>query len=69
NTVANAIFAHWHELGREACFTPTFECKTPGSLWSHPNWKNYRGCFTSGQAVITPMTYEQEWYGEQYLPG
>jgi hypothetical protein len=69
NTVANAIFAYWHELGREAFFTPTVSCKTPGGLWTHPSFKTYRSCFTSGQPVITPMKYEQEFYGEQHLPG
>lgn len=69
NTVANAIFAHWHTIGREAVFTPTFECKTPGGLWTHPAWKNFRGLFTTGQAVITPFQYDQEWFCEQHVPG
>jgi hypothetical protein len=69
NTVANAIFAHWHEIGREAIFTPTIECKRPGDLWSNNKWKSFRSCMTTGSPVITPMKYEQEFYGEQYLPG
>lgn len=69
NTVANALFAYWQELGREACFTPTVSCKTPGSLTSTPTWKSYRALFTTNQPVITPMKYETEYYGEQYLPG
>jgi len=69
NTVANAIFAYWHELGREAFFTPTMDCKKPGDLWTNTGFKNYRTCFTSGNPVIVPMKYEQEWYGEQSLPG
>jgi hypothetical protein len=69
STVANAIFAHWQTIGREAVFTPSFETKMPGGLWTHPNWKNFRGLFHTNQAVITPFTYEQDWYGEQYVPG
>ena len=69
NTVANAIFAYWQEMGKDACFTPTMECKTPGGLWTNPNWKNFRTYFTTGKPVITPMKYTQEFYGEQELPG
>jgi Flp pilus assembly CpaF family ATPase len=69
NTVSNAIYAYWQEIGRQACYTPSVTCKTPGGLWSNTTWKNYRTLFTSGQAVITPMMYEQEFYGEQFVPG
>ena len=69
NTVANTIFAYWHELGTEAVFTPTVNCKTPGGFTSTPSWKSYRPCFATGTPLIMPMRYEQEYYGEQCLPG
>jgi hypothetical protein len=69
NTVANSIFAYWHEIGREATFTPTFECRTPGELWNHSGFRGFRPCFTQNTPIIVPMKYEQEWYGEQFVPG
>ena len=69
NTIANAIFAHWQSTGREAFFTPTVECASPGGFTANSTWKSFRGCFTSGQSVISPVKYTQEFYGEQYLPG
>ncbi len=69
NTVANSILGYWHELGREAFFTPTMECRKPGDLWNNSSFRTYRSCFTAGTPIIVPMKYEQEWYGEQHLPG
>jgi hypothetical protein len=69
NTFANVLFAYWHQIGREALFTPSMACKKPGDLWTHPNFKNYRGFLATGKPVIVPMKYEQEWYGERHIPG
>lgn len=69
NTVANAIFGYWHDIGRNATYTTTINCRTPGDLWSHPEFRKFRACFTSGNPIIVPFMYEQEWYGEQNVPG
>jgi len=69
NTVANAIFAYWHELGREAVFTPSLEARTPGGFTSTTEWRAVRPWLAQATPLIVPCRYEQEFYGERELPG